>query len=633
MGRIRTLDPSLVSKIAAGEVIERPASVVKELMENALDAGATRIEVELADGGAVLIRVTDDGAGLAPDELPLAVAPHATSKIASVDDLFRIGTLGFRGEALASIAAVAELRIVSRPPDAQAGAEILAVDGRVSAPRPCPAPPGTTVEVRNLFFNVPARRKFLRAAATELAQVSEQVARGALAHPGVALRQIHQGRTLRNLPASGDVRARIADFYGPQLAADLFPLHVRPRDLRIDGFFAPPASARVTPKWQYVFLNGRFISDRFIKFALREAFRGLVEPARHPVVFLFLEMDPGGYDVNVHPTKIEVRWRDAGMVQSQVQVALREALLSRDLTPAARARPAGDEDASRAQRVQQAIVDFLRAAGPPQRILDLPPPVRAAAPRIEPFVPSGPRGTDPPIEAGPINLSQPRERYAGDVSGVPFGVPGPADQSGDAAPPAAADAAPPGLPRALQVHNTYLVVEASDGLMIIDQHALHERLLYEQLRERILAGPLESQRLLIPEPIEASSLLRSAAEANVALLARLGIELSPFGPDRLAVQAFPTFLHRVSPGPFVRDVLDRLAEPGQSEHPESLVHALLDMMACKAAVKAGDALSAEEIDALLAQRQVVERSSNCPHGRPTTLRLSLDDLERQFKRT
>ncbi len=615
MNPIRRLDPALVNKIAAGEVIERPASVVKELLENAIDAGARRIEIELADGGTSLIRITDDGGGIAPSDLPLAVAAHATSKIATIDDLFHVRTLGFRGEALASIAAVSQMHIVSRTPDAPAGADLRAADGRLDGPTPCPAPVGTTVEIRNLFFNVPARRKFLRQPATETAHITEQIARLALAHPNVAFRQIQQGREVRSLPATSDRRARIADFYGPELAADLFAVTTRERELLVEGFIAPPASARATSKWQYVLLNGRFINDRSINFAIREAYRGLVEPSRYPVVFLFLTIDPAAYDVNVHPTKIEVRWRDAGLVQSQVLAVIREALLSRDLTPTLRTQ-SSTVDPERATRVREAIADYLRSAPPTPRRLDFPPPPRRSF--------DAPRASGPPAS---VPAAMP-PRFGSAASPTAESAPAQSESS-----PVTTAHAVDAPTRALQVHNTYLVVESPEGVIIIDQHALHERVLYEQFRTRILAGPLESQRQLIPEIIDVSPTQRIAAEHHADLLARLGVEFSTFGPTSLAVQAFPSLLSRVDIREVARDLLDRLAEAGHVENSETLVHKLLDMMACKAAVKAGDPLTADEIAALLDQRDLIDRSSNCPHGRPTTLSLSLQDLERQFKRT
>lgn len=663
MPHIQRLDPVLVNKIAAGEVIERPASVVKELMENALDAGATRIDVTLEDGGTTLISISDDGGGIEPDELPLAVAPHATSKIRTVDDLNAIGTMGFRGEALASIGSIARLRIVSRKPDRLDAACIECSDGRVGDATPCAAPPGTTVEVRNLFFNVPARRKYLRTIPAELGHVTEQIARIALARPDVAISQMHQGRAVRRLPATTDRRARIGDFFGPELAADLIGFRRQEPDLRIEGWFAPPAASRASGKWQYVFLNGRFIRDRDLSgFVLREAFRGLIEPARYPVVFLFLTADPASYDVNVHPTKIEVRWRDAGRVKSQVLGVLRETLLSHDLTPSLRTQPAnaGAQPTS-ADTVanMNALAERLKALGPPtaggaQRSVDAGAPTSLAAtvhsdrwresarsegatqPSAE--LMDSPRPTrDVPLEArldaaAMIGREARRPDDACDASAAPSAAPDSA-AANSAAARIDEGPVPRALPgRALQIHNTYLVCETPDGMLIIDQHALHERILYEELKARMTRGPLESQRLLLPETLDASPEQLAALEGAADLLLRLGLEIELFGPRSVIVRACPSLLGDLNVRELAADLLDKLAD-SERRDPESIIHAVLDMMACKAAVKAGDRLTPEAIEALLARRHLVERSSNCPHGRPTTLRLSLRDLERQFKRT
>jgi DNA mismatch repair protein MutL len=641
MSRIKKLDPSLVNKIAAGEVIERPASVVKELIENAIDAGAARIDVALEEGGAKLIRVTDNGCGIAADELPLAVAAHATSKIYSVEDLFHIRSLGFRGEALASIAAVSHMRVCSRPAEQIEAHELLIVEGQASPPKACAAPIGTTVEIRNLFYNVPARRKFLRQAPTEVSHATEQLARLSLAHPGIAFTLSHNGRPARNLPATADRRTRIADFYGTDLARCLLTVAREERGLGIEALFAPPDQSRASAKWQYLFLNGRYIVDRRIGYAAREAFRGLVEHDRYPVVFVFLTADPDQFDVNVHPTKIEVRWRDAGLVQSQVLAVLRETLLSHDLTPALRPPPTGEErlpggESPHQQRARQALADYLKAIDPTQtRIRFQPPPfpTRDMRPSIVSTVDRRPA-------AGEAVREPPRNESANPASG-PTGVErslsaiGPADRLGSAESP---EVGPPRLPgderadNVIQVHNTYLVAQTDEGIIIVDQHALHERILYEKFREQLLAGPLESQRLLIPETLEVSPQQAQAAEEHRGLLGRLGIDLSIFGPKVLAVQAFPTLLPDVDVNMFVADLLDKLAESEETQSEEAHLHKALDMMACKAAVKAGDPLSTEEMQTLLAQRHLVQKSSNCPHGRPTTLQLSTRDLEKQFKR-
>ncbi|GJQ26095.1 MAG: DNA mismatch repair protein MutL [Phycisphaerae bacterium] len=650
---ILRLDPALVNQIAAGEVIERPASVVKELLENAIDAGATRIDVAIEEGGVQLIRVTDNGCGIGRDDLALAVAPHATSKIRSTEDLFNIRTLGFRGEALASIASISRFRIVSRPAGQNEAFEYVGHGERVAnesdesnnAPhiRPSAGPVGTTVEVRNLFYNVPARRKFLRQAATEMGHVTEQIARLALAHPAIAFSVSHNGRPARSLPAVSDRRSRIGDFYGPELASCLIPVQRSERDLEIEALFAPPAQSRASSKWQYVFLNGRFITDRRIAYAVREAFRGLMEHDRHAVVFLFLRADPRQFDVNVHPTKLEVRWRDAGLVQSQVLAVLREALLARDLTPAfslnraigdaGATRDAGADDRQRS--VRQAVADYLRSIDPTQARIDFAPPPSYALRNVRPSLAPTFATPTPPSDnqyAPPDPVARPTDprRPPADVPPLERGATHSANES------TAAQTAPNSLDSpagsVIQVHNAYIVAQTDEGIVIIDQHALHERILYEKFRQRLLAGPLESQRLLIPPTVCVSAAQAEAAERQGELLQRLGIELDRFGPASLAIQSFPILLSNLDPAAFVRDLLDKLVDCGEATA-ETLVHAALDMMACKAAIKAGDALTQDEMVALLSQRDLTERSSNCPHGRPTTLQLTTRDLERQFKRT
>jgi DNA mismatch repair protein MutL len=639
MGQIRVLPPALVSRIAAGECIERPASVVKELVENALDAGAGRIDIDIADGGRARIQVTDDGCGMDAEDLALSVRQHATSKLHDDEDLFRIRTLGFRGEALASIGAVARMRIVSRRKENEVGAEIRVEGGQITGPRPCAAPPGTTVEVRDLFYSVPARRKFLRTNQTEVGHITEQFARIALAHPQVAFTLRNQERVTYRLEATSDRRQRIADFYGEELARVLLPVRREGHGVLVEGLVAPPAESRASGKWEYVFVNGRYVRDRFVSHAVREAYRSLIDPTRFPVVFLFLTVEPEAVDVNVHPMKVEVRWRDSNYVHGQVLAALRDKFLTSRLDHTL--EPTRDDEAYR-ERVRAAMVDFF-----------------THAPRVEP---AGVRSEPSQVRSEPTD--RPASR-AGHFAGRPEAVPIPRSAMTNAGtaealprvsddldraseiverhPPAApADVstgtgtAPSlaGTPavRAIQIHNSYLVAETDDGLMIVDQHALHERILYEELRRRVAMGRLESQRLLIPEIVRVPADRLEALETHQDLLARLGIELAAAGPQSVALHAFPTLLERIDVTGFVRDLLDRLAEHGAHPDPDTLLHDLLDMMACKAAVKAGDPLTSDEIDTLLQRCQLAERSSHCPHGRPTTLRLSLRDLERQFHR-
>ena len=624
---IKVLPDTLVNKIAAGEVIERPASVVKELVENAIDAGAAHIAVAIEDGGKQLIRVADDGMGMTAADLRLAVTSHATSKIVLEEDLFNVATLGFRGEALPSIGAVSHLRIVSRPKDSIAGAEIIVAAERIESSAAAGSRVGTTVEVRDLFFNVPARRKFLKSNATETGHVNEQVSRLALAHRGIGFELTNNGRTTQKLTGSADIRQRVAALYGPELAEALIAIERSERGLHLEGYVAPPSKSRSTPAGQYILLNGRYIRDKFVQHAVREAYRGLLEPNRYPIVFLFLTVDPGTIDINVHPTKIEVRWQDSNLIHSQVLAALRDKFLSTDLTPALRTDPSvgGAPDRSveppGANDVRHQAATFFKSLTPVQ------PSVGGGGGGAPGPGPEPPPGARTPEEIGPDVWQALYGRHEGATEPEDRPVSGAREIRS-----ALSSAAPGALRRAIQVHNAYLVAETGDGLVIIDQHALHERIMYEKLKAQIVDGPLESQRLLLPETMTVTANQTALLQEHQVLLHQLGIEAEPFGQDTVAVHAFPSILKDVDTLAFLRDLLDRLAVKGQQTGPEEVIHDLLDMMACKAAVKAGDALTPEEIDALLAQKGLVEKSSSCPHGRPTTLRLTINDLEKQFKR-
>ena len=641
MGFIEVLQPELVNRIAAGECVERPASVVKELVENALDAGASRIDVRVLDGGRELIEVVDDGAGMDVDDLRRCILPHATSKIRTDDDLFCIHTMGFRGEALPSIGSVARLQITSRPRASDVAHRLAVEGGAVGEVVPCGAPAGTRVEVRDLFYCVPARRKFLKTTQTEMGHISEQFARLALAHPNVAFSLKHNKRTFHQLPATDDRRKRIGDFYGPELADVLLPIRRAGNGVLVEGWVAPPKESRGSGKWEYVFVNGRYVRDRFVSHAIKEAYRSLIDPSRYPVAFLFLTIDPDQVDVNVHPTKSEVRWRDSNYVHGQVLAALRERFLATNLDHTL-ATQAAAEDAYRG-RVRQAMVDFFtsRPAG-----VDVEPRGGGSSGKrfdagASAFPREGHAATARPADH--MEASAQRSAGGGETC-VPGAPPGefsaqptaePANRSDAHRQPAdalATGGSGDAPPRAIQLHNTFIVAETGDGLMIIDQHALHERILYERFRARIADHALEAQRLLLPEVVRVPADRIETLETHAELLARLGIELTASGPQSVTVHAFPTFLHKLDAARFVRDLLDVLSEKGARPSPETLLHELLDMMACKAAVKAGDPLTHEEITDLLRHRELAERSSHCPHGRPTTLHLTLRDLERQFKR-
>lgn len=611
--RIQVLPDLLVNKIAAGEVVERPASVVKELLENAIDAGATRVAVTVEDGGRQLIRVTDDGSGMSAEELRLAIMPHATSKVLAEDDLYAIRTMGFRGEALASIAAVSKLRIVSRTPEEDAGHEIAIAGDQIDAVESAGCPPGTTLEVRDLFFNVPARRKFLRTPSTEVGHITETFARLALAYPRIGFELTVNRRVVQNLPACTAPLDRIAAFHGAELASVLMAVKRNERGLNLEAYAAPPSHSRATSQWQYVFVNGRFVRDRFIGHAIKESYRGLMEHNRHGVVFLFLTLDPRDVDVNVHPTKIEVRWADSHLIHSQVLSALRETFQRADLTPHLRTDRGGSTLPEEEQdRIRRELADVLRAASPGGTF-----PLPASAPSTP--------GQPPPTEMTP-ELTRAWQQFYAPASGAPTfnaGIP--------FAPRSAMTES--FRPRAVQMHNLYLVAETDDGIVIVDQHALHERVMYEHLKTRIAAGALEGQRLLLPETMSVSPRQLALIETHQELFARLGMEITPFGRDAVAIQAFPALLKDTDVAPFLRDLLDRLAQQPTGTTTEVVIHKILDLMACKAAVKAGDPLTSEEIDALMQQRHLVDKASNCPHGRPTTLRLTKADLNRQFKRT
>ncbi len=622
MSRIQILPDLLVNKIAAGEVIERPASIVKELVENALDAGSSHISVTIEDGGKRLIRVVDDGIGMSAEDLRLAVTPHATSKITCEDDLFNIATLGFRGEALASIGAVSRLHLSSRTRDEIEGNEIIVSAKHLETTQAAGCRVGSSVEVRDLFFNVPARRKFMRATATEVGHINEQVARMALGHRSVGFELTNNQRTTHRLAAGSSIRERIGALYGADLADELIPIERDERGLRIEGYVAPPARSRSTASWQYVFLNGRYIRDRSVQHAIREAYRGLMEHQRFPVAFLFLTMDPQLVDVNVHPCKLEVRWQNSQLVHSQVLSALRDKFLTSNLSPALRAgegagRSGVEFDPAKAAEVRREAADYFKGLVPSP----MGSPIQATYEGRD-FGAS--IGTPPSTRPSDIR-SEVWDAMHGGGQNEEFPQRMPTDD------------APTELPqikgyRALQVHNSYLVAETSDGLVIIDQHALHERIMYERLKAQITDGPLESQRLLMPETLTASATDMALLQEHEPLLLKLGVEANAFGEDQIAVHAFPSLLKDIDAAAFMRDLLDRLSEQHEQTSAEEVIHEVLDMMSCKAAVKAGDSLTTEEIATLIDQKGEIEKSSNCPHGRPTTLSLSVDELEKQFKR-
>jgi DNA mismatch repair protein MutL len=606
MGQIVVLDQNMINMIAAGEVIERPASVVKELAENSIDAGATKITVSVEDGGRKLISVTDNGYGMDAEDLARAFESHTTSKIKTSKDLQSIATLGFRGEALASIASVAQVKAVSRTKDSP-GANCIEIDcGNKSSVSPASGDYGTTIQVRDIFYKLPARRKFLRTANTEMEHITEQFTRIALANDDLDMTLIHNGKELYRLPGKQGIRQRIAELISSEFGENLIETENREKDLHIFALLGKPAISRTSNKFQYIFLNSRFIRDKFISHSIKEAYRGCIEPNRFPVVFLFIQMPCENYDVNVHPTKIEVRFYNTNLIHSQVLSAMRQKLLGTNLQtqaklPVTKVMESGPPAAHhRNQEIADAMAEFFKKHQPvqTQREFDLPQKKRFV-PLHPPARQTSENQTVPPPHAGTLAAA------GHSAAGREF----------------------------LQIHDSFIVAETDDGFIIVDQHALHERIIYEDLCERIQKSSLESQKLLIPESFQLTDTQADAIGANEELLEKLGIEIAPFGPKTYAVQAFPSLLAKVSPIDFVQDLIDLLTDKGLGLDAEELLDEVLSMAACKAAIKAGAKLTDNEIEQLLADKERIERASLCPHGRPTVIKFTLAELEKQFKRT
>jgi DNA mismatch repair protein MutL len=651
MPEIKQLPPGVINKIAAGEVIERPASVVKELLENSVDAGATRVDVSVEKGGSELVRVADNGGGIPAGQLPLAVASHATSKILGADDLFDVRTLGFRGEALASIAEVSDFLIRSRSGDDQGGAQMDVHGGRLGPVAPCGCPVGTVVEVRQLFFNTPVRRKFLRTTQTEMGHVTEAFTRIALAHPRVHFTLAHNERMIHDLPPVERWRDRIVAFFGEEIGEALIPVSSDDGTLRLNGYAANPNYSRANNRLQYLFLNGRHIRDRSLQHALSEAYRGLLLVGRYPIVFFRLEMPADQVDVNVHPTKLEVRFQDGGRVYSKLLGALRQKFLSTDLTATVHASPSGG------QADPAAAVDPRQAALHRSELVNWAKGQLPDRPATAPALPGSPEGRPP--AAGPVprpTAQRPTQQHLRLDHGVPEhrvpefkpfsdrdplaptarplpGETGPASAQASRG-TAPANTTPQTATRhsGIQIHNRYLITEHQAGVIVIDQHALHERILYEQLREKVLGGALEKQQLLVPEPVRLTAAETAAVLDAQGVLAQLGIDVQAFGGDTVLVASYPAMLANFDPEEVLRQIAERLLTDGGPPQRRDLLDEMLHMISCKAAIKAGDKLTPEEISSLLQQRHLYQDTHHCPHGRPTALVFTKEELDKRFKR-
>lgn len=599
MSVIRVLPDHLVNQIAAGEVVERPASAVKELLENSIDASATSISLDLAEGGCKLIRVTDDGSGIEKTQLSLALMRHATSKIATLDDLQAVSTLGFRGEGLASIASVSQLVLTSRQAASQAAWRVEADNGKLSEPEPAALVGGSVVEVRDLFYNVPARRKFLKTPATEYAHCEDVFRRIAMSRPDIAMSLQHNGRAIWRLPPESHA-ARIAGLLGKDFSAGMLAIDESASHLRLVGYAGAPTASRSGRDGQYCFVNGRFVRDKVIAHAVREAYRDVLHGDRQPCYALFLSLDPDAVDVNVHPTKTEIRFRESQGIYRFLFQCLQKALAG-----------------SRANINPQ-----------PETIASVPP-----------------------APAAPINT--PSINYAGVQQRIPFQAQeaGPSDfyqrMFGDlrettpniAAPTITASAITPrddGLPplgfALAQLHGVYILSQAAEGLIVVDMHAAHERVMYEKLKTALDRDTVPMQPLLLPLTFYADKLDVATVEAHADSLTWLGFELAVLGPNQLAVRALPMLLRDADPIDLARAVLADIRNVGASRALTERRDELLATMACHAAVRANRSLTITEMNALLREMEQTERSDQCNHGRPTWFRLSMQDLDKMFLR-
>jgi DNA mismatch repair protein MutL len=579
MPQIRPLPDVLVSQIAAGEVVERPASVLKELLENSLDAGATEVSVALLQGGIKQVRVTDDGAGIEAADLPMAFARHATSKIASLEDLEAVRSLGFRGEALASIASVARVALTSRTAAAANATALAAEGGAVSAARPAAHARGTTVDVEDLYFNTPARRKFLRSDATEFAHCQDVFRRAVLSRPDVTFTLRHNERVVMRV-APAELAARVGAVLGEDFAASMRPLAEAGAGVAVSGYAGSPDAARASRDAQYTFVNGRFVRDRVLAHALRDAYRDVLHGDRHPAYAVFIQIEPRAVDVNVHPAKTEVRFRDARAVHQFVFHAAAKAL-----------------SASAAS---------------------MPPPVAA------PVALSGYSARPRPAQAA-LGLAQPAAAYGAMIAGARGPAPAEAPRGEEAA------AAPLGYALA-QLHGVYILAQNRQGLVLVDMHAAHERIVYEKLKTSLDGSQMSTQKLLVPVTFAADALDVATAEEHAQTLHRIGFDIAPISPTALAVRALPSLLSPANAADLARAVLRDIREYGASRVLTERQNELLATMACHGAVRANRALTVPEMNALLREMEETERSGQCNHGRPTWYQMSLSDLDKLFLR-
>ena len=604
MPRIQPLPSELINQIAAGEVIERPSSVVKELVENSLDAGATRVEVDIELGGARLIRVRDDGDGIAPDDLPLAVASHATSKIGSFDDLEHVASMGFRGEALASMSSVARFAITSRLRGSDNAFRIEVDSGRLQAARPAQHPQGTSVEVRDLFYNVPARRKFLRAERTEFAHIDDLLKSLALARSGVEFRLSHNGKSVRVWKAARDEQAmltRVAEVLGDDFPQQSLRIDHATAGMRLSGWVGLPTASRPQADSQYLYVNGRLVRDRVVAHAVRQAYADVLFHGRYPTFVLYLELDPIGVDVNVHPAKHEVRFREQRLVHDFLFRTLHEALA----------------ETRAGQSVQPESSTWASAPG-------------VAAP-IAQSGGSQTMGWQGAFAQSRLQLGVREEPLAGYAALLGEAANSNAETLPSMPPANDGDVPPLGYAIA-QLKTIYILAENTNGLVLVDMHAAHERITYEKLKSGRACSNLRSQILLVPLSVAVSAKEAAAAEEHGEALSDWGLELSRSGPSAVVVRRIPALLEGADVAELTRSVLGELAQHGSSRQLQELENELLSTMACHGSVRAGRRLTTPEMNALLREMEATERSGQCNHGRPTWVQINMSELDKLFLR-
>jgi DNA mismatch repair protein MutL len=631
MKRIHKLPDHLVNQIAAGEVVERPASALKEMLENSLDAGASKITVDLAQGGIKLIRVIDNGSGIAADDLPLALDRHATSKIASLDDLEQVGTLGFRGEGLASVASVSRLTLTSRPHAAEHAHQIIAIDGALHPVEPAAHAPGTSVEVVDLYFNTPARRKFLKSENTEYAHCEATFERIALAHPQVEFMLRHNGKVIWRLPAQ-DMQARVGALLGKDFIAEAITVETAAGSMTLSGFVGSPTYSKASRDAQYFYVNGRFVRDKTAQHALRQAYRDVLHHERHPVYALFLSMDPAGVDVNVHPTKIEVRFRESQAIHQFLFHSINKALAATSAGSSSPVPAQGDINTSANVSEPQAALFPPRSPAPasgggnhtparPFSYQQQSMPLHVAREAI---------GTYDKMFGG---LREEESRRLAEEAAVPASpLPAMLSPSQLQALPQASEGIPPLGFALAQLHGVYILSQCEDGLIVVDMHAAHERIVYERLKTALEADTIPMQPLLLPVSFAADRMEVATVHEHGEQMKQLGVELAPLSPTQIAVRGVPVWLQDGNPVDLARAVLKDVREFGLSQVLTERRNELLATMACHGAVRANRQLTLTEMNALLRDMENTERSNQCNHGRPTWSRLSMKDLDNLFMR-